>query len=603
MTTSWAHIYTGFNAFYNNGADPTLTNNLLAAVKNQSSGSASTVLHTALNDLTNNRHQNHISYSDSQVTLKVKNNEGPDANRDRSELESVRYLEADRKFQFDFDFEYNVDDLDQANDANGEDAGENTSVDVVIAQLNQPFLGEVGDRKISPIFALSLNETTLRVKIASTIGDQDDAEITRYEIGQVAEGEVYSVSTEFEFSSTDPYDSYFKIVVKNDSGVVIGSAEQLVSQPETGPAQYNAAFGNYHKTTTGQHNFYDGQSDPVAGGLPPHLRIGAYRDRPDNEEEIAVTFTNFVATSETASAPVINGTAGNDTLTASRLDFREGDVLNGLGGNDSLTGEYGDDTLNGGAGNDTLDGSLGNDNLSGGTHNDSLLGGAGHDTLDGGNGFDTLEGGAGNDWLMASYGVDSMDGGAGIDMLSYANINYGASTVAGVTISMSAMTYTSIEGVTGSGSRDSLTGDGGDNRLRGLTGDDSLYGEGGNDTLDGGNSNDSLVGGLGGDLLLGGNGQDTLYGQTGHDTLDGGAGNDAFYGGSGNDLFIFASGSGTDAILDFDIDDDTIRLEGFGSDTPEIDAFNGIATLSFVSGDLLTVSYTGDWGNADLIFA
>jgi Ca2+-binding RTX toxin-like protein len=203
---------------------------------------------------------------------------------------------------------------------------------------------------------------------------------------------------------------------------------------------------------------------------------------------------------------------------------------------------------------------------------------------------------------MVSFGADSIDGGNGTDMLSYSNINYGGSAATGVTVSMSAMTYGSIEGITGSGSRDSLTGDGGDNRLRGLTGNDSLYGEGGNDTLDGGNSNDWLVGGLGGDLLQGSAGQDTLHGQSGHDTLDGGTGDDHLYGGNGDDLFIFASGSGHDAIHDFDIADDTIRFDGFGGDTPTVTAGSGFASLSFASGDLLTISYTGgDWDDAQLI--
>ncbi len=76
------------------------------------------------------------------------------------------------------------------------------------------------------------------------------------------------------------------------------------------------------------------------------------------------------------------GTAGNDTLTGSRVF--------GLAGSDAITGTAGNDLLSGGAGNDTIDGRGGNDVLYGGEGNDRLTGGGGTDRLNGGLGDDTF---------------------------------------------------------------------------------------------------------------------------------------------------------------------------------------------------------------------
>ena len=75
--------------------------------------------------------------------------------------------------------------------------------------------------------------------------------------------------------------------------------------------------------------------------------------------------------------------------------------------------------------------------------------------------------------------------------------------------------------------------------------------------------NDRLLGGEGDDVLEGGAGDDALMGEEGDDTLDGGADDDVLYGGSGADKFVFQAGHGTDTVLDFTIDDDTIDLSAF----------------------------------------
>ncbi|WP_315975115.1 cadherin domain-containing protein [Microvirga yunnanensis] len=93
---------------------------------------------------------------------------------------------------------------------------------------------------------------------------------------------------------------------------------------------------------------------------------------------------------------------------------------------------------------------------------------------------------------------------------------------------------------------------------------DQLMGGVGNDTLSGGLGYDSLIGGSGNDKLAGDAGNDILDGGTGNDVLYGGAGNDVLTGGSGKDAFVFntkPSSTNKDAIKDFRVIDDTIRLD------------------------------------------
>lgn len=113
----------------------------------------------------------------------------------------------------------------------------------------------------------------------------------------------------------------------------------------------------------------------------------------------------------------------------------------------------------------------------------------------------------------------------------------------------------------GSTGNDVFKGFGMNDTLNGGAGNDTLYGEGGNDTIKGGAGNDKLYGGIGNDALYGNAGNDLLSGGAGNDKLNGGAGNDTLYGDAGNDIlvggggrdtFVFKSGSGKDAILDFE---------------------------------------------------
>ncbi|WP_283770716.1 calcium-binding protein [Microvirga sp. 3-52] len=76
---------------------------------------------------------------------------------------------------------------------------------------------------------------------------------------------------------------------------------------------------------------------------------------------------------------------------------------------------------------------------------------------------------------------------------------------------------------------------------------------------------DSLNGTAGADHLKGYAGNDILKGGKGNDFLYGGIGNDKLYGGAGKDSFVFDTkphkSTNKDAILDFKVVDDTIRLD------------------------------------------
>jgi serralysin len=193
-------------------------------------------------------------------------------------------------------------------------------------------------------------------------------------------------------------------------------------------------------------------------------------------------------------------------------------VIVGADGNDYLSGLAGDDTLIGLIGQDTLDGGDGRDELYGLSGDDILLGGAAADIVDGGEGNDRLFGGLANDKLWGNTGSDRLLGESG---------------------------------------NDQLVGDKGNDYLSGGTGNDRLFGEANADTLDGGNGKDRLLGGDGKDVLRGGSGNDILYG---------GLGADALRGGAGKDNFVFNTKNGranVDRIVDFNVTDDTIKLEDF----------------------------------------
>jgi Ca2+-binding RTX toxin-like protein len=73
-------------------------------------------------------------------------------------------------------------------------------------------------------------------------------------------------------------------------------------------------------------------------------------------------------------------------------------------------------------------------------------------------------------------------------------------------------------------------------------------------TIQGSNSNNYVIGGSGNELLKGNAGRDVLWGKAGSDVLTGGTQEDAF-------VFDTAIGKDVDYITDFNVADDSIRLE------------------------------------------
>ncbi|ASF48040.1 hypothetical protein [Methylovulum psychrotolerans] len=274
------------------------------------------------------------------------------------------------------------------------------------------------------------------------------------------------------------------------------------------------------------------------------------------------------------------GTAGDDFLIE-----QPGSYLNGMAGNDRLYGGFDNGILDGGSDTDTADYSktygnvtvnlglttaqntvgtnketlLNIENVTGssnssnsGPYSNTLIGNNASNSLFGGIGNDTLSGGGGNDSLIGGAGNDRLDGGTGTDMAFY----YSASK--GVTVNLALTTAQNTHGA----------------------GTDTLLNI---ESLNGSAYNDVLVGNYANNTLLGGNGNDVLAGGLGNDTLTGGA---------GKDIFAFNSALGInniDTLTDFNVADDTIRLE------------NGIFTTLTTPGVLAAEAFKiiGNGGVAD----
>lgn len=268
---------------------------------------------------------------------------------------------------------------------------------------------------------------------------------------------------------------------------------------------------------------------------------------------------------------IVNGTAGNDTLTSSV----PGAIISGLGGSDSLTANADNQTLDGGAGADTL-----NDN---GRDGITLIGGAGNDTYifnKAGTIIREVAGG-GTDTVQTSLSSFSLP--AGFEKVIYSGAFSFTSTATAAGQSLSG------------GPAGDVLSDGGFTNV-------ALIGRGGADTFNvssastnvnelAGSTNatvnttlasytlpanvqklnytgSSAFTGTGNGLantITGGPGNDTLSANGGADILIGGVGNDRLTGGGGGDSFVFApvnptvtngvysAGFGRDVITDFTV--------------------------------------------------
>jgi Ca2+-binding RTX toxin-like protein len=322
-----------------------------------------------------------------------------------------------------------------------------------------------------------------------------------------------------------------------------------------------------------------------------------------------------------AGADQIEGLAGNDTIDGGiGADSMKG----GLGDDRYLVDNALDSAVeNAGEGMDVVEASVSYSLLSlaagveiltltgtaalsgtGNALNNVINGNRGGNVLDGGLGSDSLLGGAGNDQYYVDVGGDRVfetitssatdtRNAGGIDRV-YSALSFNLSAYNGVRF-VENLTLTGTGNASGTGNTldNVIVGNSGKNLLRGGAGKDTLDGGAGVDTADysdksaavevvlAGATNASVnVGGVAEDILrrienvTGGKLADrltgdalanTLSGSAGDDVLAGRSGNDTLVGGTGKDAFLFdtalAASTNVDVINDFNVADDTIRLE------------------------------------------
>jgi Ca2+-binding RTX toxin-like protein len=243
----------------------------------------------------------------------------------------------------------------------------------------------------------------------------------------------------------------------------------------------------------------------------------------------------------------------------------------------------------------TIQGNSGANVLLGEGDNDVLSAFGGADTLDGGVGADRMTGGDGND----TYYVDNV--GDGTTELTGQGLDHVISSVSrtlGANIENLTLTGTAINAI-GNNLANELIGTATSNRLNGMGGADTMTGGAGDDSYYVDNTGDVIVelSGEGNDrvdasvsytltdnverltlsgihhinatgnalnnAITGNEGRNTIHGGGGADTINGGAGKDTLYGDAGNDAFVFTQlgAANWDAILDYNVANDVIRLE------------------------------------------
>ncbi|MFC3138855.1 Ig-like domain-containing protein [Shewanella submarina] len=193
-----------------------------------------------------------------------------------------------------------------------------------------------------------------------------------------------------------------------------------------------------------------------------------------------------------------------------------------------------------------------------------------------GQGQDYVEAGSGNDKIWAGATGNSQTNNTDPDIELTAsfinNLRIMTGNLNSITDNDGQLKADDINGVTA----DIVNGGAGNDQIFGQSGSDILYGHDGNDTLNGGRHNDGLRGGDGNDTLIGGLGDDILRGD------------------DGNDVFVWQSGEfGTDRIMDFDHEEDTLNLEDIlqGEDQNPLEDYlnfslsNGSTTIS-IDADL-----------------
>jgi hypothetical protein len=121
----------------------------------------------------------------------------------------------------------------------------------------------------------------------------------------------------------------------------------------------------------------------------------------------------------------------------------------------------------------------------------------------------------------------------------------------------------------GAGGNDTITIESGSNTIHGGNGDDVITLGAGDDKVFAGAGNDTIHAGLGANEVYAQAGNDIVLATGGDDLIVGGTGDDVLSGGEGYDEFVFNINDGKDKITDFNIDEDTLSLVGFGYQSEE----------------------------------
>lgn len=441
---------------------------------------------------------------------------------DRTELASLRYMEADKTFTYSFKITY--DGTQKDTDADGTpdtDVSASTPIGTAdwlsLAQLHQDQVNATVSG-LQPIVKIAATNSG-RIQIAVASNEQN--RVLQYSVisgvGALEKGAEYDVTMKFKFDGDSANNTLFNIDVnKNGSDLLElmnsnitagGGLSSTVLSVGTVNGVIDETVQVSGTTDASELNtFHLGNYDPSKGPEEklishfPYLRIGPYRSKVDEAESTSMTYSNFEVT---AHDDISKSLTSNGELDLAGKSFNESDTLTGGTGNDTLVGN-GPDTLIGGTGNDTY------------KINDAATA------------------------VVENYNE-------GIDTL----ISY----IDDFTLSDNVEHMKLWGGIAAKGTGNSLN-----NEITGSQHADTIEGLAGNDTLKGYGGNDNLKGGDGGDRLYGGNGYDSLRGEAGNDWLDGGAGNDWIYlgagsntvkGGSGSDYISFAErGSGPDLTID-----------------------------------------------------
>lgn len=399
--------------------------------------------------------------------------------KNRSELVTLQKLQEGRAFTFDFDFMV-------------EPGASNTADWLLLAQFHQTediaADGTLLDSAAaSPPLALQLRGERLGIvgradQNASTVVSPPNIQMYLAD-DPIVRGQFYNIRFEMVFDDAIGGEGRLRVFL---DGV------QIVDY--SGPLGYNDAIGAY-------------------------AQFGVYREQ--SPEAFAAQFRNLSLVSSEPTPP-INGTAGNDDISADRVGFLENEVLNAYGGNDTLNGGYGVDTMNGGAGDDCY-----------------IVNNVGDIVNERAGSVDQ----GGQDLVRSYVSYALAEEIEDLTLQETANINGTGNAKSNVLRG-----NTGHNVLSGLGGHDRILADLGNDVLYGGDGLDTLLGGDGNDTLHGDADNDRLQGEAGSDLLRGGSGNDSLEGGTGSDTLEGGAGDDAYTVEDARDVVLEAANAGRDTI-------------------------------------------------------